>query len=582
MEAKKEAQSRRGGVRNRLQSQAHRPPLPSMLLANVQSLENKLDDLRARIKFQRDIRDCNILCLSETWLTSLVPDTLVTPAEHFSVFRIDRTEKSGKTRGGGVCFMTNNNWCSPKGTKILSSSCSPHLEHLTIMCRPIFLPNEFTSVISTAVYIPPQANTDKALSVLHDVTIGLQTRHPDAALIMAGNFNKANLKKVLPNFVQHIKCPTRKDKTLDHCYMPFKNPFISQLSGIRSHCHFADPGIQTEDDARAGSDAREDDVRRELKRVKTRKAAGPDRISGRFIRTCVDLLAPVFTTMSPLLYSLYTHDCATRHNSNTIVKFADDTVVVGPITNNDERAYLQEVSDLTTWCKDNSLLLNGKNTKEMVVDFCPQRRRSYTPLLIDGTPVERVSSFKYLGVHFSEDFSWAVHTDTVVKKARQRLYHLRQLRRFKVSQRILKSFYSAAIQSTLTGAISLWYVEELPSPEKVSANIQVFTQGPVPTKSPEQRKEVLNNLGLQDLDLDGCEVSDQWKDRLLHLIVKYELVFSKDKMDCGEATDFIHKIHLVDERPFRLPYRRVPPTQYKKLRTALNEMEEKGIIRKSH
>ena len=109
--------------------------------------------------------------------------------------------------------------------------------------------------------------------------------------------------------------------------------------------------------------------------------------------------------LSPVLYSLYTHDCATRYNSNTIVKFADDTVVVGLITNNDERAYLQEVSDLTTWC----LPLNGEKTKEMVVDFCPQRCRTRTPLLIDGTPLERVSSFKYLRVHISEDLSWTVH-----------------------------------------------------------------------------------------------------------------------------------------------------------------------------
>ena len=74
----------------------------------------------------------------------------------------------------------------------------------------------------------------------------------------------------------------------------------------------------------------------------------------------------------------------------------------------------KETADLTTWCKDNSLLLNGEKTKEMVVDFCPQRPRTYTPLLIDRTPVERVSNFKYLGVHISEDLSWTVHTDTMV------------------------------------------------------------------------------------------------------------------------------------------------------------------------
>ncbi len=94
---------RRAGIRNRLRKRAHSPPLPSILLANVQSLENKMDDLRARISFQWDIRDCNIFCVTETWLTPLVPDTTVTPSDNFSVLRMDRTAEAGKTKGGGVC-----------------------------------------------------------------------------------------------------------------------------------------------------------------------------------------------------------------------------------------------------------------------------------------------------------------------------------------------------------------------------------------------------------------------------------------------------------------------------------------------
>ncbi len=43
--------------------------------------------------------------------------------------------------------------------------------------------------------------------------------------IIAGDFNKANLKKVLPNFHQHISCPTRGLNTLDHCYTPLKNAY---------------------------------------------------------------------------------------------------------------------------------------------------------------------------------------------------------------------------------------------------------------------------------------------------------------------------------------------------------------------
>ncbi len=87
---------------------------------SLMSLVNKMDDLRARISFQRDKRDCNILCLNETWLMPSVPDTAVTPSDNFSVLRLDRTAKAGKTKGGGVCFMINKKWCDPRNISILS------------------------------------------------------------------------------------------------------------------------------------------------------------------------------------------------------------------------------------------------------------------------------------------------------------------------------------------------------------------------------------------------------------------------------------------------------------------------------
>ncbi len=132
-------------------------------------------------------------------------------------------------------------------------------------------------------------------------------------------------------------------------------------------------------------------------------------------------------------------------------------MVLGLISNNDEAAYLEEVESLTSWCQDNCLSLNVSKTKELIVDFRKRQQRPYTPLMISGTPVERVSGFKYLGVNISEDLTWTTHIQTQVKKARQRLYHLRQLRKFRVSPAILKTFYSGAIESVLTQCISVWY-----------------------------------------------------------------------------------------------------------------------------
>ena len=90
------------------------------------------------------------------------------------------------------------------------------------------------------------------------------------------------------------------------------------------------------------------------------------------------------------------------------------------------------------------------------MDFGRKQVRNYTPLTIDGTPVERVKSFKYLGVQIDEDLTWSTHLDTVVKKAQQRLYHLRRLKRFRSSQSVLKSFYTSTIESLLTGNITAW------------------------------------------------------------------------------------------------------------------------------
>ncbi len=61
-------------------------------------------------------------------------------------------------------------------------------------------------------------------------------------------------------------------------------------------------------------------------------------------------------------------------------------------------------------------------TKCMTEMFALNYVLRFSPLMISGTPVERVSSFKYLGVNISEDLTWTAHIQTQVKKARQRLY----------------------------------------------------------------------------------------------------------------------------------------------------------------
>jgi hypothetical protein len=100
------------------------------------------------------------------------------------------------------------------------------------------------------------------------------------------------------------------------------------------------------------------------------------------------------------LYSLFTHDCVAKHDSNPIIKFTDDTIVVGLITDNNETAYREEVRDQAVWCQDNNLSLKVRKTKELIVDY-RKRRAEHAPIHIYRAAVERVESFKFLEVHIT-------------------------------------------------------------------------------------------------------------------------------------------------------------------------------------
>ncbi|KAK1802532.1 hypothetical protein P4O66_004157 [Electrophorus voltai] len=106
---------------------------------------------------------------------------------------------------------------------------SPTPAHPTWSCSPSsFVLSTFpgsSSVVINTMYIPPQANMDTALCELHEALTQFQAQHRDAALIVVGDFNSANLKSAMPNLYQHVTFPTRGNRTLDHCYTPYKDSY---------------------------------------------------------------------------------------------------------------------------------------------------------------------------------------------------------------------------------------------------------------------------------------------------------------------------------------------------------------------
>ena len=73
---------------------------------------------------------------------------------------------------------------------------------MTVQCRPFYMPRELTTGIIAAVCIPPDANVSIALSQLYAIINKQIQAHPEGVSIVAGDFNQACRKTVLPNFVQ--------------------------------------------------------------------------------------------------------------------------------------------------------------------------------------------------------------------------------------------------------------------------------------------------------------------------------------------------------------------------------------------
>ena len=129
-----------------------------------------------------------------------------------------------------------------------------------------------------------------------------------------------------------------------------------------------------------------------------------------------------------MLYSLFAHDCLSCHVHTKILKFADDTTVIGLITNSDESEYRDQVNKHISWCNDNNLEFNVNKTKEMIVDFRRKKSSPSSSLVIDGKTVDIVQHFKFLDSTISSNLKWELNVDNIVKKAQQRLYFLRRLR----------------------------------------------------------------------------------------------------------------------------------------------------------
>ena len=133
---------------------------------------------------------------------------------------------------------------------------------------------------------------------------------------------------------------------------------------------------------------------------------------------------PQGTNLAPLLFCILVNAMAARCKSR--IKYVDDATAMEVIPRpRCSPSYLPFiVSDIYTYAFLRGMKLNPKKCKEMIINFMQYSPFPPAPFTVGGSVIDRVVTYKLLGVYISEDLSWNAHIEHIVKKANKRFYAL--------------------------------------------------------------------------------------------------------------------------------------------------------------
>ena len=157
---------------------------------------------------------------------------------------------------------------------------------------------------------------------------------------------------------------------------------------------------------------------------------------------------PQGSILGPLFFLVYINDLVYSLKSASVQMYADDTVLY--VTGADSRIATRELQAdldrLVRWCKANKLSLNAKKTKQMIFGTRDQIKRFRGDILnVDGKAIQKVPSFKYLGLILDPTLSFSLQIANTVSIVSHKMFMLCKIRRYLDNESMLCIYRSMVL-----------------------------------------------------------------------------------------------------------------------------------------